>query len=194
MTELVRRQAFGIMKWLEEAGAITPTSLSLAARTDLTIEQFLSIAAYLSTVHDATKWWLADLVLEAEARFGELAYQIAAATGRSERTLGNWVWVASRVPRSRRREDLTFSHHVLVAPLGPEEQISYLDRAEAEEWSSRKLKAAIEEQRALAPVENDECPDLDDVAADLRDRLRDCYGDVNVEIRGVGFEYSERIP
>lgn len=194
MTDLVRREMFTLIRWLEDAGALTSTSLSFASQPDLSLEQFEVLGIFLSRIHDASKFWIADLLLEAEVRFGEAAYQLAAATGRSERTLLNWVWVARSVPRSRRRENLTFSHHAAVAPLEPEEQISYLNRAEAEAWSSRELKAAIEERRALGPVEEDECADLDDVAADLRARLRSCYGDVNIKITGAGFEYAEQIP
>jgi hypothetical protein len=192
-TDLVRRQVFALMGRLEDAGAVTSTSLSLASRPDLSFEQFEAIGVFLSRLHDATKWWIGDWVCEGEVRFGDLIYQAAEALGRSERTLANWAWTCRQVPRLRRREGLSFSHHVLVAPLGPEEQVSYLDRAEAEGWSSRQLKAAIEEQRALGSAEDDECADLDDIAADLRDRLRACYGDVKVEITGAGFEYTERI-
>ena len=194
MTELVRREMFALIRTLEDAGAVTSTSFSLAALPDLDITMFEDIGRYLGLVHDGSKWWIADLLLEAEERFGEAAYQVAEATRRSERTLLNWVWVARRVPRSRRREGLTFSHHVLVAPLELQEQITFLDAAEAERWSSRQLKAAINEQRTLGPAQEDECADLDDIAADLRDRLRDCYGDVDVQITGAGFQYAERIP
>ena len=104
---------------------------------------------------------------------------------RSERTLLNWAWTCRSIPRSRRRESLSFSHHVLVAPLELEEQAIYFDRAEAEGLSSRELKLALDERHALGPTQDDDCADLDDIAAEVRDRLRDCYGEVGVEIAGA---------
>ncbi len=123
---------------------------------------------------------MADLVLEAEARFGESAYQVAAATGRSERTIANWVWVASKAPRSRRREELTFSHHVLVAPLELPEQRRWLQRAVDERLSSRELGAAIAAERLLGEgdstaVAGAGCQELvDQAAAALREQLVGC--------------------
>ena len=81
MTELVRRsQALALLTELEQAGALGPTHLNLSAKLDLDIEAFEAMARYLDTVYDLTQWALADLLLEAEVRFGEASAQIAAAT------------------------------------------------------------------------------------------------------------------
>jgi len=42
-----------------------------------------------------------------------------------------------------RNENLTFSHHVAIAPEEPGEQRKWLDRAEKEGWSSRQLRKEI---------------------------------------------------
>jgi hypothetical protein len=193
MTELVRRSGIlDLLRRVEEAGALTPVSLSLASRTDLDISTFEAIARFLGRIHDGSKWWVADLLLEAEARFGEAAYQVAEATGRSERTLANWVWVASRVPRSRRREELTFTHHVVVAPLEYPEQRRWLQRAVDEGFSSRELRVAIAAARALEDGDSTaaaaDCQELlDQAAASLRERLLSCGypGDLSLEIKLV---------
>jgi hypothetical protein len=147
---------------------------------------FENIARYLGRLHDTSKWLIADLLLQAEQRFGESAYQIAAATGRSERTLSNWCWVASRIPPSRRRETLPMTQHALVAPLEPNEQNRWLDRAETESWSSRELKAAIEVEREIAAksvADETDCHDRLDHAIDsLQGPMAACYG-ADVESR-----------
>ena len=82
---------------MEAAEALTPTVLDLSRRLDLDLDSVRGrrpLPRPCSTTR--SKWWIADLMREAEARFGESAYQIAAATGRSERTLLNWIWVASQ--------------------------------------------------------------------------------------------------
>jgi hypothetical protein len=193
MSELVRRsETIELLRRFEEAGALTPTRLSLASRPDLTFEQFKAIGIYLSRVHDGTKFWVADWYLEGEQRFGEEMVQAVTATGRSERTLLNWVWVARSVPPSRRRENLTFTHHAIVAPLEPAEQAEWLDRAECDRWSSRELQGAIKDRGVIAsgsvPGEG-KCPDLDDVVDEIHARLRPCYGEVEVVIRVSGVAY-----
>ena len=55
------------MRRLEDAGAVTPTSLSLASRPDLSFEQFEAIGVFLSRLHDGTKWWIGDWLLKARS-------------------------------------------------------------------------------------------------------------------------------
>ena len=179
-----RSETIALLRRMEESGALTPTSLCLAQRPDLTVEQCEAIARFLGLLHDGSKWWMADLILESEARFGELAYQVAAATGRSERTIGNWVWVASRVPRSRRRENLKFSHHLAVAGLELDEQSIWLDKAEREGWSSHQLAAAIRTDSHGAVKDCD--IKYERAVGRLRDLVHECYGaEVDVEVRLV---------
>jgi hypothetical protein len=188
-TDLLRFDAFEVVRRLADGGAVTPVSLSLASRPDLTFQQFLAIGVFLDRLHDGTKWYIADWLIEGEARFGEKVYQAASALGRSDRTLQNWCWVASRIPASQRRETLPWTQRALVAPLGLEEQRHWLDRAEAEGWSSRELQAALADRRAQTVADEDACPDLDAVIDEVRDRLRNCYGEVRVEISVPGISY-----
>jgi hypothetical protein len=198
-TEIVRRsQALALLVDLEQAGALGPTHLDLSARLDLGLETFEALARYFDTLHDLSQWAIADLLIEAESRFGESFAQVGAATRRSPQTLANWMWVASRIPRSRRREELSFSTHAEAAVLELEEQREFLDRAVVEGWSSREMRQAVKERRALAAGDRDPCGDLvAEMAVDLRAALRKCGlpdVDVHVEIRGGGFEYSVKIP
>lgn len=197
--DIVRRsETLDVLRTMEQAGAMSGTHLDLSGRPDLDLATFESIARFLGDLHDMSKWAIADLLLQAEARFGESAYQIATATGRSERTLANWCWVASRIPFSRRREALPFTQHAAVAALEPDEQKEWLDRAEAERWSSRELQAALRDRRELGEGERDECGDVvADAARYLRTRLRACGLDdtsILIEVSGAGFVDSVRIP
>ena len=188
--DIIRRsETFALMRRFEESGALTSTSLDLSSRPDLTFAEFQAIGIFLARVHDGTKFFLADWILEGERRFGEEFAQAITATGRSERTLLNWVWVARSVAPSRRRESLTFSHHAVVAPLEPDEQAQWLEQAEVEGLSTRELETAVRDQRAIEPATTDDCPDLDEIADEVRGRLRACYGDVTVEIRSPGVSY-----
>jgi hypothetical protein len=132
----------GVVKLLGESGAVTPTALTLTDPSP-DFDRIEALARMLGRLHDASKWWVADLLLYAEATFGEQASQVADATGRSPETLRRWLCVAERVPPVRRRTKLSFTHHELVAGCEAAEQREWLDRAEANGWSSRDLHGML---------------------------------------------------
>lgn len=59
----------------------------------------------------------------------------------SRGTLKNYASICKKFDASRRREHLTFEHHVAVAAVDPEEQDKLLDLAESDELSARDLRA-----------------------------------------------------
>src|SRR5690606_4701335 len=71
-------------------------------------------------------------------------------------------WVANAVKFSLRKENLTWSHHIEIASLEPEEQAAWLNRAEVERWSVRRLREEIKGPQIRAPAlslaEPDEAP------------------------------------
>ncbi|HEX2434930.1 MAG TPA: hypothetical protein VHI55_13365 [Gaiellaceae bacterium] len=103
------------------------------------------------------------------------------------------------MPRSRRRENLSFTHHVLIAPLPLDEQIVWLDRAERERLSTRELAAAIESTREFEPAAPEGCPDIKEVAQTFRDELREQLiacgydEDIRVEVEVSAPGLSDRV-
>lgn len=138
-------QALALIGALERAGAVTATSLTITR--EISYEEYEALGRMLGRLHDASKFWIGDWIAYGEVRFGEIAAQAAAATGRAERTLVNWAWTCRNVPPSRRRDALSFSHHTVVAALEPAEQARYLDLAEEKTLTTRELEAAIEAER-----------------------------------------------
>jgi hypothetical protein len=186
MSEVAKRnETLALLQRMEVANALTPTHLDLSERPELGIDTFSAIARFVSQVHDGSKFWTGDLILQAEARWGEAGYQVSVATGRSERTLQNWVWVCSKVAPSRRRAGLSFTHHYLVAGLEPLDQRRWLERAEAEKWNSVQLRQAIQDERELAERSHasmhEEATEDCDVVLDgaveaFREAVVTCYG------------------
>ena len=172
-----------LVQALEESGVITPTGLTLDP--DISFMRYEALGRLLGRMHDATKWWIADWLLYGEQRFGERAAQAAAATVRSERTLVNYAWTASNVPPTRRRESLSFTHHVLVAPLQGPEQSRWLERAERHEWSSRELGLAIAKSRFLEPPQAGAWQTLVDTAADMLASRLAAHGGARVRVVAV---------
>jgi hypothetical protein len=115
----------------------------------LTYEDFEALVARAALMGDSARWWLGDLLLFGEARYGELYTQVIEAARLSERQLTEYRYVCERVARSRRRGNLPFSYHREVAPLGPEEQEALLSRADEERWPREQLREAVRDARAV---------------------------------------------
>jgi hypothetical protein len=130
---------------------ITVSAVGLAV-TDpsLSYEAFERAVGAAGRTGDTARWWLGDLLLFGEARYGEQYAQALEAARLSERQLNRYRWVCERVARSRRRENLPFSYHEEVAALDPSGQESLLSRAEAERWPREQLREAVRDARALA--------------------------------------------
>lgn len=91
-------------------------------------------------------WHVGDWLLYGEQNVGEAYSQAVAATGYDKHTLYSAKHVASKIPPSRRRESLSWSHHKVVAGL-PEADQEYLLQLAATDHLSygqiNKMAAAI---------------------------------------------------
>jgi hypothetical protein len=159
---------------LRDAGVLGDTyadlSLVLTLQDeDADFDTFEAIGRFLARALDACRFWLADWLIFGEGAFGDRFYQAADVTGLSETTLVDYARVAMRVPRSRRRDNLHFSHHREVAKLDPEAQTYWLDLAVERGYSTRELRDAIQAAREEAQPrleEPGEHPDVDLVRVD----------------------------
>ena len=88
-------------------------------------------------------WYLGDWLNFGETHFPDRYSQALEATELDYNTLAHYAYVSRRFPASRRRADLSWSHHRVLADLkGESEQDEWLDRAEQEGWSVRALVEA----------------------------------------------------
>lgn len=131
-----------LLSELEKAGGISVTGLSIN-RPDLPYEQFEALCILLGKMHEAVRFAIGDAIREGERLYGEKAHQAIALIGVSERGLLEYVRVAEKVPRSIRRDDVSWSHHRAVAPLPPKEQKQWLRRAAEEGMSHHTLREAL---------------------------------------------------
>jgi len=162
------------IRQLEEIGVLTRTQFKFED-AELPYDTYVSIGRWLGIYHDASKWWIADWLIFGEGTYTERFWQAVEATGRSKGTVENWINVGTKVPPSRRREELTFTHHTIVAPLSPREQRRFLDKAVKENLSSRELNELVKATKELPPAEeplDDETPDMARVLPAIRRLLR----------------------
>lgn len=126
---------------------VTVTETSWTPQRELTFEQWAEAGRGLQRIGRAWRWWLGDWIRYGERRWGERYDAAIDLTGLEYGTLANVVYVANHVEFSRRRENLPWSLHHEVAPLPPDEQQAWLDRAEAEGMTRERLRRALTDER-----------------------------------------------
>lgn len=133
----------------------TPVSLTLA--DELPIDEWRQIGVELAHLARRTPWWLGDWLFYGETKYGSStpAYDEAvAATGLDRDTLMNYKSVAGKFSVSRRRENLTLSHHAEVLRCKTlDEQEYWLATAEREAWSQKTLREQLATGRSVAASE-----------------------------------------
>lgn len=123
---------------------------------EIPIEIWLQLGEYLKLMDKSVHWWLGDLLNYGEQNYGEMYTQVLDESDYAYQTLRDDKWVASKIELSLRKDNLSFSHHVRVADLDPEDQKYWLDKAEEENLSVRELRKEInkwkKEQVEIPPL------------------------------------------
>ncbi|MFI1074880.1 LmbU family transcriptional regulator [Streptomyces puniciscabiei] len=146
---------------------------TLAKRTELTIRGIVPIDTWrelgeeIFRISESSTWWLGDWLLYGQDKYPERYKKAIAETALDYQTLRNYAWIARRFEPSRRREGLSFQHHVEVAALPADQQDLWLDRAQQLNWSRNELRACLRASRARKelgpasplPIKIDVAPD-----------------------------------
>lgn len=141
-TELERSEGSILPKPGVNRGARTdPSSLILPHR--LPFEVWRQIGTEIFSATSSCAWWIGDWLTYGENCFGDRYKQAIAGTSLDYQTLRNYAWIARKFTRSRRRDNLSFGHHVEVAGLTESEQDKWLTRAEQFSWSRNELRRRI---------------------------------------------------
>ncbi len=134
-------------------GELTATGLVL--KSGLSYESWEAAGTMLRTIDGGVQWWLGDWLNYGEAAYGEKYSQALSETDYAYQTLMNAAYVSSRFDISRRRENLSFSHHADVAALEPALQDKWLAHAEQHKLSQKAFRAALREARLAPTVSSD---------------------------------------
>lgn len=118
---------------------------------DLPYERYAELCWMLGKMHEAVRFAIGDAILYGEELYGEESYQAIEEMGLSEEARREYVRVAIRVPRSRRRKALSWSHHRAVAALEPAQQKEWLRRAEDESLSHHALREELRDSGTSGP-------------------------------------------
>jgi len=110
---------------------------------NLEYADWLAAGRRLGSMARASQWWIGDWIRYGAAKWGEKYVEAARITGYDPHSLRNMAYVASRVSLSLRSDKLTWSHHVLLASLEPEEQRYWLERASDDRMSVEDLRIEL---------------------------------------------------
>jgi N6-adenosine-specific RNA methylase IME4 len=135
-----KRLSLGLPGTWEATGWVAPEQLDF--------DDWEAIGPLLRSMEGAVHWWIGDWLNYGEYKWGEMYAQAMDETGFQEQTLTNDVWVSRHIEFSRRRENLSWSHHAEVATLEAAEQDYWLEQAENEGWTRNELRRQL---RAAQP-------------------------------------------
>lgn len=127
---------------------LSPLGLDLPEE-GVPFDRWEALGANLISFARSHQWWVGDWLIYGEDRFGEEHAQgvdIEQLSGVEPKTLSNYRWVASRIPRRDRREALTWTHHRIAAELDTmNERRAVLKQAEKEDLSTRELQRVVDQ-------------------------------------------------
>lgn len=120
----------------------------------LSLEDWCRLGGRILAVSDSSAWWIGDWLVFGQNQYGDRYRRAMKETKLDYQTLRNYAWVARKFEPSRRRDSLTFQHHMEVAALSEAEQDHWLDFAVRLNWSRNELRKQIR-----ASMSGEECAD-----------------------------------
>ncbi len=125
------------------------TRIAWTPSANLGIAEWSAVGRRFGQISRCSQWWLGDWIKYGNAKFGERYSRAVKLTGYDVQSLMNMVYVACRFDISRRRENLSWSHHATVAALDLSGQEYWLARAVADKMSVSDLRTELRTRRRM---------------------------------------------
>jgi hypothetical protein len=139
--------------------SLSSSHVGWSPRRDMGIAEWSAVGRRFGEIGRCSQWWLGDWIHYGNLRFGERYSRAAKLTGYDAQSLMNMVYVSSRFAISRRRENLSWSHHATLAALDEETQEHWLTRAGEERMSVADLRVELRgRRRALKALDDPPSP------------------------------------
>ena len=105
------------------------TRMGLSPIGDPTFEQWKNAGKFVKFSSNAIHFWVGDWLNYGEAKFQDQMMAIIDELGYDIDTINRDKYVSAQVLPSLRKDNLSFEHHKLIAPMNPDEQKELLDEA-----------------------------------------------------------------
>ena len=122
------------------------STTNLTFKRDVSKEEWMDVFKALKQVEGCVQFWIGDCLAYRQQKWG-MYDDIAEETGMDKGYLRDIKYVADNVELSRRKDNLSFSHHVEVASLPPEKQELFLNMAVENKLSVRDLRNEIKKEK-----------------------------------------------
>jgi N6-adenosine-specific RNA methylase IME4 len=119
---------------------------SLKFKREVTKSEWSKVFSGLKTIEGCVQFWIGDCLKYREQKWG-MYDDVSEESGIDKQTLRDIKYVSDSIKPSFRNDNLSFTHHVAVAPLKPEQQEKYLSKAVKEKLSVRELREVIREDK-----------------------------------------------
>ena len=131
----------------EDFPEVKLSPLGLTVEGKITQKRFMKVWEKIAGIHKASRWWLGDMLVEAELRFkDDNFYQVATDNELSVEYLRDLASLARRVKNSARTISLSQRHHRAVAKLPEPDQRRLLGEAEKGRWTSDRLRLEVDKR------------------------------------------------
>lgn len=141
-------------------GSMTLSATGIVFDGEVSFDDWQAAGALIERAHGGVQWWIGDWLLYGEGRpeWGDKYEAAIQAFDKEYQTLAQYKWLAKAFDFSRRREKLSFKHHMEVAALESPVADELLDQAESGDWSSATLRKQAADRRAADTVESKPLP------------------------------------
>jgi hypothetical protein len=123
------------------------SAIAWVPQEELDPQAWASAGRRLGAIGRGSQWWVGDWIRYGTARWGEKYVDAARITSYDVHTLRNLAYVASCFDLSLRRDNLSWSHHALLAAFSQDEQQHWLNLATAEKLSVADLRVELRASR-----------------------------------------------
>jgi hypothetical protein len=124
-------------------GAAAPNLTAWSPGEEMDVGTWVRVGHRLGAMDRCSRWLVGDWIRYGTARWGEKYKEISQITGYDVKTLRNIAYVSGQVDMSRRRDNLSWSHHAEVCALDPEQQDQWLDLAASQRMSVADLRIEV---------------------------------------------------
>jgi len=176
-----------ILDLVKSSGELDGSATGLNLPPGMTFEEWSEVGHKLARINRAWRWWAGDWLHYGEQAFGEMAAQAMNDLGVDYQTLANCAWVAGKIPPSRRRENLSWSHHEAIAGMDdPIAADTLLDQAENQHLTTKDLRVLVKGPKDVPEPESTPvleqplltfCPPEMTTAQIVAGALRVCFPD-----------------
>lgn len=145
-------------KWKSGPFAFIPSMVVSTSAPN--IQDFEQPLAYLLFFQKNIFWWIGDLLVSGEAKYGDDLFQyIPLDESISQEMLDRCRAIAIAYPRTERNLNLSWTHHMVAANLDQNIRSAVLRKAETEGWNSGELRTYISKnwkKRSLSSYSKDD--------------------------------------